>query len=86
MAAGACLAPLLRYACGPRDRGKLKGAIIHRTLDRLQRAQLALWSAEFTARLLRGGLYAEALSCIAALRRESTYLVLLSASPICTCR
>jgi phosphatidylglycerophosphatase C len=76
-----CLAPLLRYACGARDRGELKGAVIHRTLGGVSRATLAMWSAEFTARLLREGLYSEALSCIATLRGESTYLVLLSASP-----
>jgi phosphatidylglycerophosphatase C len=76
-----CLLPLVGYACGVRDRGQLKGAIIHWTLGGVSRATLKSWSAEFTARLLRGGLYAEALGCIAGLRRESAYLVLLSASP-----
>ena len=76
-----CLWPLARYACGPGDRGALKGAIIHLTLGGVQRAALAAWSIEFTARLLRTDLYAEALTCIEALRREPAHLVLLSASP-----
>jgi phosphatidylglycerophosphatase C len=76
-----CLAPLIRYLFGPRDRGQLKGAVIRWTLGGLNRTTLAAWSTEFTARVLRGGLYAEALTCITSLRRESAYLVLLSASP-----
>ncbi len=76
-----CLAPVARYLCGLSDRGLLKGAIIRWTLGGVSRAALAAWSAEFTARLLRGGLYAEALACVEAHRRMQTYLVLLSASP-----
>lgn len=76
-----CLAPLTRYVCGLRDRGVLKGAIIRMTLGGVPRAVLAAWSAEFTARLLRAGLYAEALACIAVHRRAQAHLVLLSASP-----
>ncbi len=76
-----CIVPLIRFVCGPRDRGALKGAVIHSTLGGISRAELSAWSTEFTARLLRGGLYAEALTCIAVHRRERTYLVLLSASP-----
>lgn len=76
-----CLAPLTRYACGLRDRGMLKGAILRWTLGGVPRAQLAAWSTEYTAQLLRGGLYAEALACIEVHRRAATHLVLLSASP-----
>ena len=76
-----CLAPLTRYLCGSRDRGALKGAIIRWTLGGVSRAALAQWSTEFAARLLRDGLYAEALACIEVHRRAHTHLVLLSASP-----
>lgn len=76
-----CLAPLMRYLWGPHDRGVLKGAILRWTLGGMPRAALAAWSAEFTARLVREGLYAEALACIAVHRRARTHLVLLSASP-----
>ncbi len=75
-----CIVPLLRFVCGSGDRGVLKGAIIHATLGGSSRAQLSAWSTDFTARLLRDGLYGEALECIAAHRRQQTYLVLLSAS------
>jgi phosphatidylglycerophosphatase C len=77
----ACVAPLLRYAFGDKDRGVLKGAIIRATLGGVARASLAAWSATFAARLLRTGLYAEAVTCIEALRRTQAHLVLLSASP-----
>jgi phosphatidylglycerophosphatase C len=76
-----CLAPVTRYLCGLSDRGALKGAIIRWTLGGVPRAALASWSAEFTARLLRGGLYAEALACVEDHRRKQAHLVLLSASP-----
>jgi phosphatidylglycerophosphatase C len=76
-----CVMPLLRYTFGAKDRGVLKGAIIRATLGGVARTSLAAWSAQFTARLLRTGLYAEAVTCIAALRRTQAHLVLLSASP-----
>jgi phosphatidylglycerophosphatase C len=76
-----CVAPLLRYFTSGRDRGALKGAVIHLTLGGLTRAELEPWAGQFTRRLLRHGLYAEALICIAAHRRAEAHLVLLSASP-----
>jgi phosphatidylglycerophosphatase C len=76
-----CLAPLLRYFAAGRDRGALKGAVIHLTLGGLTRAELDPWTATFTRRLLRTGLYGEALTCIAAHRRAQAHMVLLSASP-----
>lgn len=76
-----CLAPLLRYFTSGRDRGALKGAVIHLTLGGLPRAELDHWATMFARRLLRTGLYGEALTCIAAHRRAQAHLVLLSASP-----
>jgi phosphatidylglycerophosphatase C len=76
-----CLAPLLTYLCGNRDRGVLKGAIIRWTLGGVPRATLNAWSAEFSSHVLGAGLYAEALACIAVHRRAQAHLVLLSASP-----
>ena len=76
-----CLPPVARYLATNRDRGVLKGAIIQRLLGGLTRVQLAGWSRAYTARLLRRGVYAEALQCIAAHRRAQAHLVLLSASP-----
>lgn len=76
-----CLVPVLRFGLGLADRGTLKGAVIRLTLGGVGRAALGAWSDEFTARLLRTGLYAEALICISAHRRTQSHLVLLSASP-----
>lgn len=76
-----CLAALLKYMCWHRDRGLLKGDIIRWTLGGLPRAMLEKWSDEFSSRLLRQGLYAEALACIAVHRQAQAHLVLLSASP-----
>ena len=76
-----CLAPLAAFAVGALDRGALKGAIIRLSLGGASRAELEDWSREYTDRLLQRGLYAEALTCIAAHRRMQSHLVLLSASP-----
>jgi phosphatidylglycerophosphatase C len=76
-----CLAPLLRYVAGPRDRGRLKARVIQLTLGGVASEPLTAWAARYTRRLLRGGLYAEALECIGAHRRNRDHLVLLSASP-----
>jgi phosphatidylglycerophosphatase C len=69
------------YLLGGIDRGALKGAVIRLTLGEATRSELAAWSHEFAARLLRTGLYAEALACITGHQRLRAHLVLLSASP-----
>jgi len=76
-----CLAPLLRYCLPGRDRGALKGAVIRLTLGGVTRRELVDWNRRFVARLLRGGVFAEALERIGAHRTNGAYLVLLSASP-----
>ena len=76
-----CIGPLAAYAVGFLDRGSLKGAVIRLTLGGATRPGLDEWSREFTRRLLRGGLHAEAVTCIEAHQRLHSHLVLLSASP-----
>jgi phosphatidylglycerophosphatase C len=76
-----CIAPLAAYAAGILDRGALKSAVIRLTLSGSGRAEIDAWSHDYTRRLLRSGLYGEALTCIAAHRRLQSHLVLLSASP-----
>ncbi len=71
--------PLARYPF-ERDRGVLKGALIHAVLGGLARAQLAAWSAAYVPRVLRAGLYREALDAIAQHRAHGDRLVLMSAS------
>ena len=76
-----CLPPLLRYPFGYRDRGTLKGAIVHAALGGVTRDQLNPWIDTFVRRLLPGAIFAEALECIKAHQRSQAHLVLLSASP-----
>ncbi len=76
-----CLAPLAAYLVGILDRGAVKGAVLHLTLGGIGRTELGEWTREYVRRLLHGGLYAEALECIAAHQRSRAHLVLLSASP-----
>jgi phosphatidylglycerophosphatase C len=76
-----CLAPVLKYVAGPRDRGALKSRVIQLTLGGVASTPLTTWASRYTRRLLRSGLYAEALECITAHQRNHDHLVLLSASP-----
>jgi phosphatidylglycerophosphatase C len=63
-----------------RDRGALKGALIHAMLGGVQRASLGRWTERFVAELLTDGLYAEALAAIAMHRARGDRLLLMSAS------
>ncbi len=64
-----------------RDRGALKGALLHASLGGCRRASLQRWTQVFLARLLRRGLYAEALRAIGTHRQRGQRLLLMSASP-----
>ena len=63
-----------------RDRGALKGALIHALLGGVRRASLNRWTERFVAELLIDGLYAEALAAIAMHRARGDRLLLMSAS------
>jgi phosphatidylglycerophosphatase C len=63
-----------------RDRGAFKGAVIHATLGGVSRPELARWTERFVARLLRRGVYRQALQTIDTHRRRGDHLVLMSAS------
>ena len=75
------LPALLAYALRLIDRGGLKSLLVRAALGGLTRARLAAWNARWLPSLLAHGLYAEALSAIAAARARGATLVLLSASP-----
>jgi phosphatidylglycerophosphatase C len=77
----AVLPALVAWAGRRADRGELKGALIRAALGGLREAQLAPWRERFIARLLRRGLYAEALLQLSRERAAGAHLVLLSASP-----
>jgi phosphatidylglycerophosphatase C len=66
-----------------RDRGALKGALLHAAMGGLPRTRVDEWATRFVAQLTRRGLFAEALAAIAAHRRAGDYLVLMSASVDC---
>jgi phosphatidylglycerophosphatase C len=63
-----------------RDRGALKGAVIHALLGGARRASLVRWAERHVASVLSDGLYAEALAAIAMHRARADRLLLMSAS------
>jgi len=63
-----------------RDRGALKGALLHAALGGLPRAWLAQRSARFVRWLVHRALYQEALEAIETHRRRGERLMLMSAS------
>jgi phosphatidylglycerophosphatase C len=63
-----------------RDRGALKGAVIHALLGGAKRASIARWAVRYVGELLAVGLYAEALAAIATHRVRGDRLLLMSAS------
>lgn len=72
--------PALLHFVLDRDHGALKGRVIHHTLGGLPRALLQRWSTRFVTRLLRTGVFAEALEAIEAHRVRGDALLLMSAS------
>ena len=75
--------PAIARFMATRDRGALKGALLHAAMGGLPRADIDAWATRFVAQLLRRGLYAEALEAITAHHRAGDHLVLMSASVDC---
>ena len=76
------LPAVVRFAV-TRDRGALKGTLLHAAMGGLPRANIDAWATRFVTRLLRRGLFAEAVTAIATHRRAGDHLVLMSASVDC---
>jgi HAD superfamily hydrolase (TIGR01490 family) len=76
----ALVLPALARYCIDRDRGALKGAVLHAALGGLSRRWLATRTARFVAWLQRRGLFREALAAIQVHRDRGDALVLMSAS------
>jgi HAD superfamily hydrolase (TIGR01490 family) len=70
----------LLFALGLADHGTLKAHFIRFTLGGCRRGELADYTERFVARLLEHGVFAEALTRIAAHRNGADRLVLMSAS------
>ena len=66
-----------------RDRGALKGALLRAAMGGVARREVDAWAARHVQRLLRSGLFAEALAAIDVHRKAGHYLVLMSASVDC---
>lgn len=63
-----------------RDRGRFKGSLIRWTLGGLAPTELEACAGRFVARLLRRGVFGEALQAVSAHRARGERLVLMSAS------
>ncbi len=72
--------PAVVQFIGRRDRGALKGALIHAVMGGLKPAEVSAWTADFVPRLIERGLFADALRAIEAHRCAEDHLVLMSAS------
>ncbi len=71
---------LWRFLRGRADRGELKGCLLHWALGGLHRQTLERWTARYVPRLLRRGVFADAVRAIEAHRSQQDHLVLMSAS------
>jgi phosphatidylglycerophosphatase C len=74
------LPAVLAHAVGLVDRGQLKSVFICAMLGGCRREALTLWTATFIDRLLRDGVFPQAIEAIQAHARSGDHLVLLSAS------
>ncbi len=70
----------VRFLIGRADHGEVKSAFIRATLGGLARPILSAWTAQFVPRLLRQGVFADALQRIRRHAERGDRLVLLSAS------
>jgi phosphatidylglycerophosphatase C len=73
--------PLLAFACGLWDRGRLKGALLRCLLGGVRREELEAFAAQFAHRVVSGRLHAQVPGVLARHRDAGDALVLMSASP-----
>jgi len=74
------LPSLVAYLLTHGDRGRLKAALIRAVLGGATRAQIAAWTQDFVHRLLRHGVFAEALEAVRRHREANDHLILMSAT------
>jgi phosphatidylglycerophosphatase C len=75
------LGPLLLFALRLYDRGRLKGAVMHRLFAGLPRTAIDGWSREFARDCVARGMFREGLAALRAHRLAGEEVILLSASP-----
>ncbi len=76
----AALPALLQFLCIDRDRGRLKGELLHVVMGGTSREQVLAWTTAFVPRLIARGCFREALSTVAHHRAVGDHLVLMSAT------
>ena len=75
------LPALLGFFTGFADRGQLKAALMKAVLGGCTRPVINAWAETYVTELLASGVFADALTAIAAHRGNADVLVLMSASP-----
>jgi HAD superfamily hydrolase (TIGR01490 family) len=71
---------IVAFVRGHSDEGRIKQAFIKAALGGSRRVVIEAWTARFVPRLLKHGLFADALERVAEHRQQGDYLVLMSAS------
>lgn len=76
----AVLPALIGYALGVRDRGYLKGALLHAVMGGALRKEVQAWTDEYVPMLIERGVFDEALAAIRKHRDAGDHLVLMTAT------
>lgn len=74
------LPTLVRFAVGRADHGALKAALIHAVMGGSSRDEIAAWTQDYLPRLLRDGVFFNALRQIEQHRVAGDHLVLMTAT------
>ncbi len=76
----AVLPTLAGFALGIRDRGDLKGALLHAVMGGAHRSEIQAWTDEYVPKLIARGAFKEALAAIRKHRDAGDHLVLMTAT------
>ena len=76
----AVLPALVGYALGIRDRGYLKGALLHAVMGGAFRGEIQAWTEEYVPKLVAHGVFDDALVAIRKHRDAGDHLVLMTAT------
>lgn len=74
------LPALFAFLLGDRDRGRLKGALIHAVMGGASRAAVTEWTSRYVPQMLASSVFVEARECIHRHREAGDHLVLMSAT------
>ncbi len=71
---------LVEFAVARKDRGHLKGALLHAVMGGASRADINAWTADYVPRLISRGVFPDALAAIRKHRDAGDQLVLMTAT------